>query len=338
MARAGGKDRGLFERPKGSDIWWVRYTDTNGVEHREKAGMKRAAQTLYKTRKREAREGTFVLRKTKKILVKELIADALVRSKARKGDKSWLQDDSKGEVFKQLIGDLPADSLKPREVEQLLETYRTENQLSPATSNRYRAFLSMVFSLGVRAQKISSNPVRLTEKLPENPGRVRFLSKEEETALLATIEAPSQRIEVLFALHTGVRQAAQFNLRWDEIQDGVAYFPHTKNGSEQYVHLNTLLLGYLSSIPRTGDWVFPDSRAELLVNKRLNWFNNALKAAGIVDFHWHDLRHSFATRLAMRGHSMRTLQVALGHKSPQMTMRYAHLSDSHMKDALEGLV
>lgn len=338
MARKDAQDRGLFERPLG--IWWIQYSDSEGRRRREKVGLKRAALALYTRRKREAREG--IQAPTRKVLpmpLSEILSDAVARSKSRKGEKSWKQDEAKAEVFKRALGSRSADSLSPQEIERWLDTYKDEKNLTGATINRYRAFLSKAYTIAQNSRKVSINPVHHTEHHKESAGRVRWLRDEEETRLLEVI-TPEQQIEILFAAHTGVRQGRQFDLKWSQVdlERGVVYFPSTKNGLPQWISLNSRLRGLLAQLPNSGPYVFPESRSTLLANKRLNWFNNALKAAGIEDFHWHDLRHTFASRLAMQGHDMRTLQTALHHRSPQMTMRYAHLSDDHMRDALEGLV
>ena len=66
-------------------------------------------------------------------------------------------------------------------------------------------------------------------------------------------------------------------------------------------------------------------------------FNTALKKAGIKDFHFHDLRHTFASWLVMRGASIKEVQELLGHSDIDMTMRYAHLSEDHKKKAMQLL-
>jgi len=67
------------------------------------------------------------------------------------------------------------------------------------------------------------------------------------------------------------------------------------------------------------------------------WFEDAVKEAHITDFRWHDLRHTFASRLVMAGVDLRTVQELMGHKSIQMTCRYAHLAPTHQLAAVERL-
>lgn len=67
-------------------------------------------------------------------------------------------------------------------------------------------------------------------------------------------------------------------------------------------------------------------------------FVPALEAAGIENFRWHDLRHTFASRLAMAGETIQTIAELLGHSSIQMAQRYAHLSPGHLRAAVQRLV
>ena len=87
-------------------------------------------------------------------------------------------------------------------------------------------------------------------------------------------------------------------------------------------------------------WVFPSETGETPLDPK-NFTNRiyrpALRRAGIVDFTWHDLRHSFASRLTMGGVNIRTVQELLGHKSLRMTERYTHLSPAHKLDAVQRL-
>src|SRR5262249_20254888 len=67
------------------------------------------------------------------------------------------------------------------------------------------------------------------------------------------------------------------------------------------------------------------------------WFEHAVREAEIVDFHWHDLRHTFASRLMMAGVDLRTVQELIGHKTITMTVRYSHLTPAHLQEAVDRL-
>jgi site-specific recombinase XerD len=87
-------------------------------------------------------------------------------------------------------------------------------------------------------------------------------------------------------------------------------------------------------------YVLPSETGESPLNA--NNFTNrvwkpALKKAGIEDLHWHDLRHTFASRLIMAGVDLRTVQELMGHKTITMTLRYSHLSPTHQREAVQRL-
>jgi len=116
MARQGGKDRGLFERPKRSGIWWIRYNDAIGHEHRERVGAKGLARRLYEKRKTEIREGRYFPPENRRvILVREILDDYQQWGKAagraiEKGHSAYKR------VYN-VFGNKPAEALSPEAVE-----------------------------------------------------------------------------------------------------------------------------------------------------------------------------------------------------------------------------
>ncbi|MGD0950587.1 MAG: site-specific integrase [Candidatus Binatia bacterium] len=163
---------------------------------------------------------------------------------------------------------------------------------------------------------------------------------------------PQGRDLVEFAIHTGLRQGEQFGLRWEwvDLQNAVLRIPTSKGGKPRTVPLNDVARGVLRRQPRRlrCPWVWPTSSRKDGATPGRNHINTrnferrvfvpALQAAGIEDFRWNDLRHTFASRLAMAGETLQTIAELLGHSSVQMAQRYAHLSPGHLQAAVQRLV
>jgi len=174
--------------------------------------------------------------------------------------------------------------------------------------------------------------VRKVKQLPERNGRLRFLSKEEIQNLIDACAAHISPI-VLMALNTGMRKGEILSLVWEQVdlKHGFILLIDTKNGERREIPINETLRYSLSSLPRhiASPYVFwqgDDGKRYMDVRRS---FRSALKRAGIRDFRFHDLRHTFASHLVMAGVDITTVKELLGHKTLTMTMRYAHLAPSH---------
>src|SRR5215469_14965184 len=113
----------------------------------------------------------------------------------------------------------------------------------------------------------------------------------------------------------------------------------TKNGETRHIPLNTAALSAFAALYKNSSgegYVFTSRNGDRLLNGR-HWFEPALREANVKNFSWHCLRHTFASRLVMSGVDLRTVQQLLGHKTIQMTVRYAHLAPEHQKAAVERL-
>ena len=207
-------------------------------------------------------------------------------------------------------------------------------------------------------QRRSSESGSLVKAKPEHNERVRFLSAEEETRLLAVLQenCPEHIPAFFLSIHTGMRAGEQFQLKWcdvslDRRQISLA---KTKNGKARHIPLNAVALQALQERKRVQQdyrikqkekstelgepvYVFRDADEDPQHNYR-RWFNEALAEAKIKDYSWHCNRHTFACRLVMAGVDLRTVAELMGHSCIQMTMRYAHLAPQHNRAAVDRLV
>jgi site-specific recombinase XerD len=334
---------GLYEKEPGSNVWWIRYADSMGRIRREKAGAKSAAFNLYRKRKTEALQGKKLPENLRAPVVSfaELAKDTLDYSKAHK--RSYADDLIRMEKLLAAFRERPADGITPQDLERHLSQTAEENDWKPATINRYRALVSLVYRLGIQNGKVKENPTRLVKHRQENNARVRWLSPEEEVRLRAAVSAtcPEHMPELDLALNTGLRLGELYGLDWEYVNLArrVLTIPRPKNGEMRHVPLNGPAVAALGELQKRSDGIGPvirNAEGGALASPRY-WFEPSVKKAKIRSFSWHCLRHTFASRLVMAGVDLRTVQELMGHKSIQMTVRYSHLTPKHTLAAVEKL-
>ncbi|MGH9428029.1 MAG: tyrosine-type recombinase/integrase [Terriglobia bacterium] len=142
---------------------------------------------------------------------------------------------------------------------------------------------------------------------------------------------------MLVALHSGLRRAEILSLRRQNVDWHLRRIlvEHTKNGERRGIPMNDTLYETLRRLPvrLDSELLFPGVTPGMVTKA----FSRAAKRAGLTDFHFHDLRHSFASHLTMEGANLRAVQTLLGHKDLRMTMRYSHLSPEHLQGAVKAL-
>jgi integrase len=337
--------------PRGIHIhksgWYgICYFDRNGKRHREKASpLLEGAKAALEKRRTQIRELKFFPDKLKQrtVLFADIAKEYLAGMRqGRNRDKQHAEQ--RVPVLLQALKDAALKELTPGRLDSVLTGLADQRDWTPATQNRYRSLLSGIFRLAVRNGRTASNPVRETTHLHENNKRCRYLSDDEEAKLMTVIRAgpPEREAEIVVALHSGMRRSEQYQtcqvpdggLKWEHLnlRVGVIRLPRSKSGKARDIPMNSVLRETLGSLPQRIDspYVFDGTDP----NK---WFGKAIKRAGIRDFHWHDLRHTFASRLAMAGVPLRHIAELLGHSEIQTTMRYAHLQPGHLADAVEKL-
>lgn len=223
--------------------------------------------------------------------------------------------------------DTPISELSTRHVVEMVEAMR-QRAVGEISINRTVTCLQGVHN---RAAKAWELPVRVIDwhKLKtKERARVQFLEHDEALKLLA--ELPQHiRAVVLFMLATGLRKREAFGLTWDKVRSGSVVVT-VKGGYEREVVLSADAAEVLANQPREGAYVF---------NTR-NWrkeFDKARQSAGVGSIRWHDLRHTFATRLGRSGADLAVIREALGHSSIAVTQKYRHVVSGEVSAALARL-
>jgi len=338
--------RGIFEKVPSSGVWWVRHVDAQGRLRREKAGTKSAAILLYRKRKTEALEGRKLPEKLRRapLSFAEIADDAIAYIEGRYSRPA--DDTARVELLKSWFAGRTAESITAQEIEARLEQAEEKHGWAPSTANHHRSILSLAFRLGIRSSKVKENPARATRRRKEDNNRVRYLTLGEEQRLREVLRSRPEWADHLpeldLALHTGMRRTDMYQrLVWENVDFGlrVATVPRSKNDEAVHVPLNDAAIRALLVFRSRGDGtgrVVRNAVSETL-NVNAHWFPAAVRAAGIKDFRWHDLRHTFASRLRQSGVSLGTIADLLGHKTLTMTRRYAHLSAAQLHAAVARL-
>ena len=272
--------------------------------------------------------------------------------------------------------DMRLDAITPWHVEKW-RAQRSRNGIKASTINRQLNPLKALMRRAVEFEAISVNPLEGAVKLKrEDPTpKVRFLDDVEDARLMAVLDARDERMRqqrasanawraqrgyellpsledgyadhlkplVIISLNTGMRRGELFNLRWRDVDLARATLTvegeGAKSGETRHIPLNAAALSTLKAwgegLP--ADHVFPGENGARLTTIQTAW-EKALSDAEIEDFRWHDLRHTFASRLVMAGVDLNTVRELLGHSDMKMTLRYAHLAQHVKADAVSRLV
>ncbi|MFC1599238.1 tyrosine-type recombinase/integrase, partial [Candidatus Omnitrophota bacterium] len=201
------------------------------------------------------------------------------------------------------------------------------------------ACIKHIFTMAMQWGKAESNPVKKVKLFRENNQRVRYLEKEEIESLINNSRGYLKRI-VIIALNTGMRKGEILGLKWRDVdlKRGIIYLLNTKNGERREIPMNSAVKWALIKQPKhkDGPFVFCNKNGKSFGNVRKS-FIAALRKSGIINFRFHDLRHTFASQLVMGGVDLNTVRELMGHKSIRMTLRYTHLSPAHKSRAVDLL-
>jgi len=335
-------------RQKGGN-WFIDYY-AYGKRKREKIGPSKVlAETVLRKRKVAIAEGKFLdIRKEQRVKFEDF-ADEYLEKHCKTNNKSWLKSDYfnlKG-LKKHFIGKY-LHEITPKDIED----YRAERikEVSKSTVNRALNCLSSLFNRAIEWDKATSNPMAKVKPYKVSGKRLRFLEKEEVNKLLLAIDQLTLTNKhnqythlkpiVIVALHTGMRKGEILGLKWHDIdiKRNIIYLYNTKNGENREVPMNEVVQKTIIGVFKNPEsqYIFCNKDGKPYGDIKKSFFT-ALNKAGIINFRFHDLRHTFASHLRMLGYALDTIAELLGHKSLEMTKRYAHLSPDYKQRAVDAL-
>ncbi len=240
------------------------------------------------------------------------------------------------------FGSRPLDRIAPAHVRRWFEAF---SRTAPGNANHALKHLRQILNFAVASGHIDTNPTRGIRR-NRRPALTRFLSRGEIARLHEALDREAERGErfrpqadiVRLLLLTGCRKGEIVGLRWSEVRDTRLVLADTKTGPRT-VPLGSRARAILNRQPRGGSpCVFPsplDPARPRCANLTI-WYR-VRRDAGIEDVRLHDLRHTFASQAVLEGVPLPVVSQLLGHSSPQMTLRYAHLADRDIDAAAERI-
>lgn len=312
----------LYRRNK---TWWVRFTAPNGVRVQRSAGTQDRvkAQEYHDRLKAELWEQTKLGKKPRRTW-EEAVLRWLLETKHKASQKDdvlflrWLDRHLHGKHLDDITRDL---------MDKVLEAKMTEG-VSNATCNRtiqpVRAILRKAHREWGWIDRVPA--IRF---LPEPKRRVRYLTKEEATRLIA--ELPEHLADIVqFALVTGLRESNITRLGWDQVDLGrrLAWVhpDQAKSRRAISVPLNRIAMKVVERQWRRHPCRVFTYKGRPVSKAGGKAWRKALDRAGIENFRFHDLRHTWASWHVQAGTPLNVLQELGGWESTEMVRRYAHLS------------
>jgi integrase len=334
MPRAKQRD-GVFQR-KDRSGWWVSYVDASGKRRKEKVvahTRTQALTALSALKTREEKDRMLGVKTVSEISTADLLTRYKRHQRTRLRATTFERLDGILETLKRHLPERAKD-ISRKDVAEYIST-RAES-VAPGTIQKEATVLKHALKLAVEWELLNSN-VAQGAKLPQTPqGRTRYLSPTE---LKAALEAAPDwmRAPLALAAFTGMRRGELLGLHWTDVDlpNRRVYLRETKNGSLRVLALNDLAARVFESLPQdgTGEAIFSGvDAAKLSVYTR-----RLFQSLKIEDASFHSLRHTAASWLVMEGCDLYAVGQLLGHRTPRMTQRYAHLSPSYMAAAVSKL-
>lgn len=318
-------------------IYYVKLTAPDGTLIRRTTGTSDRTKALEYHDKLKAQLWDLARLKLKPKRTWDEAALRWLREKAHK--KSYRDDVSRIRWFTKHLRGRTLDQLSRDMIDGIVT--RHLRHASDRTKDLYVALIRAIFRKAMREWEWLDQIPAFKTYSKGGKVRVRYLTQAQARTLLAALPE-HQREVVTFALATGLRQGNILGLTWDEVDlhRRLVTVAHgdTKNGDALGVPLNEVALGVLERQKGKHPTHVFTYRGERLRSANTRTWRAALKASGIEDFRWHDLRHTWASWLRQNDVPTWVLQELGGWKSESMVRRYAHMSVKHLAPYADQLI
>lgn len=243
--------------------------------------------------------------------------------------------------LKGYFGDMIITDISARGISEY-KSKRISEKASPRTINYELTLMSHAYTIAIRDWEwVNDNPVKRVSKEKVRNNIERWLTLDEEKRLLAASPKWLQEI-ILFAINTGFRQSEILDLKWSQVdfERRTITISEQKNKGVDTLPLNENTLSILKfKFERRStdcDYVFPNGNLNRMGNRNLlKAFYSAMQKAKIENFRFHDLRHTFATRLVQNGVDLYTVQKLGRWRNTSMINRYAHHYPESLRSGIE---
>lgn len=265
-------------------------------------------------------------------------------------EKTWLSYTNSDAHLRKYFGELPILSIDAESCREFRRSRVRKDGASVNSVNRDLERLRLLLNKADRDRLIARSPLYGHRIMATPDSRIRWLTKEELTALKATCLAQDPELWplVVFSFLTGLRAQEQWGLTWQKVilpedLDAPAFLivPRPKTSTKDHLPIRKTVRAILEAQRgKSMYWVFPNLSSTNKVdhdNLTERRFRPILQAAGIQDFSWHDLRHHFCSSLAMKGEDIQVIRALAGHSSISTTMKYSHLSPGYLSKSLDAI-
>jgi integrase len=330
---------------KVGNSWMIDFV-YHGQRYRENIGpvSRTVAQETRDRRKAAAAEGRLeVATKVKDLTFEKACDKYLEWYKANREPNSYSRHFCSAKHLRPFFGNRRLSSISAFMIEKY-KLGRKATDAAPATINRELSMLGNLFTKAIQWKFAKSNPTTDVPHFKEDNARNTYLTEEEARRVL-TCCSPPLSLLVLAAMHTGFRTKELRSLTWSHVDfrnnSLTVLSAYAKNDETRTVPMTPDLESALRKVyderePGNGDRVFLNRDGKPWKSWRTA-FKNALKAADIENFRFHDLRHCFGSYLGMNNTNLKAMMELLGQKRPEMTTRYTHLSVEYKREAVAKL-